>query len=117
MTWPRKSEQIPFFLSLRRPWRPGHHDAAGTHDTAIAYSEGIGFFLGRWPGDYIPAAVPSGAAQEARYPAGTLGDIQAASRRAAVGGSESLPPSRTRDGAAAAPAGPPPGPVPRFALP
>ena len=24
-----------------------------------------------------PAAVPSGAAQEARYPAGTLGDIQA----------------------------------------
>ena len=28
--------------------------------------------------DYILAAVPSGAAQEARYPAGTLGDIQAA---------------------------------------
>ena len=27
--------------------------------------------------DYIPAAVPSGAAQEVRYPAGTLGDIQA----------------------------------------
>ena len=27
--------------------------------------------------DYILAAVPSGAAQEARYPAGTLGDIQA----------------------------------------
>ena len=27
--------------------------------------------------DYIPAAVPSGAAQEARRPAGTLRDIQA----------------------------------------
>jgi hypothetical protein len=27
--------------------------------------------------DYIPAAVPSGAVQEARCPAGTLGDIQA----------------------------------------
>ena len=26
--------------------------------------------------DYIPAAVPSGAAQEARCPAGTQGDIQ-----------------------------------------
>ena len=26
--------------------------------------------------DYIPAAVPSGAAQEARCPAGTRGDIQ-----------------------------------------
>ena len=35
-------------------------------------------FLGRSGlDDYIPAAVPSGAAQEARYPAGTLGDIQA----------------------------------------
>ena len=28
----------------------------------------------------IPAAVPSGAAQEARYPAGTLGDIQAVTK-------------------------------------
>ena len=27
--------------------------------------------------DYILAAVPSGAAQESHYPAGTLGDIQA----------------------------------------
>ena len=31
--------------------------------------------------DYILAAVPSGAAQEARYPAGTLGDIQAVTFR------------------------------------
>ena len=42
----------------------------------IAYIEGIVVYSSA-ARDYILAAVPSGAAQEARYPAGTLGDIQA----------------------------------------
>ena len=51
-------------------WRP----CSG--EIAIAYIEGIVVYSSA-ARDYIPAAVPSGAAQEARYPAGTLGDIQA----------------------------------------
>ena len=49
--------------------------AAGTRrDIAIAYIEGIVVYSSA-ARDYILAAVPSesGAAQEARYPAGTLG--------------------------------------------
>ena len=45
-------------------------------DIAIAYIEGIVVYSSA-ARDYILAAVPSGAAQEARYPAGTLGDVQA----------------------------------------
>ena len=37
-----------------------------------------------WPLDYIPAAVPSGAAQQARYPADTFGDIQAATTHSPI---------------------------------
>ena len=51
-------------------WRP----CSG--DIAIAYIEGIVVYSSAAL-DYILAAVPSGAAQEARYPAGTLGDIHA----------------------------------------
>ena len=43
---------------------------------AIAYIEGIVVYSSA-ARDYIQAVVPSGAAQEAHYPAGTLGDIQA----------------------------------------
>ena len=43
---------------------------------AIAYIEGIVVYSSA-ARDYILAAVPTGAAQEARNPAGTLGDIQA----------------------------------------
>ena len=43
---------------------------------AAAYIESIVIYSSA-ARDYILAAVPSGAAQEARYPAGTLGDIQA----------------------------------------
>ena len=45
-------------------------------DITIAYIEGIVVYS-LAVRDYIPVAVPRGAAQEARYPVGTLGDIQA----------------------------------------
>ena len=48
----------------------------GHRHRGIAYIEGIVVYSSA-ARDYIPAAVSSGAAQEARYPAGTLGDIQA----------------------------------------
>ena len=66
-----KNEQIPLFLPLLR----GCH-AAAQGDIAIAYIEGIVVYSSA-ARDYIPATVPSGAAQEASYPAGTLEDIQA----------------------------------------
>ena len=46
----------------------------------MAYIEGIVVYSSA-ARDYILAAVPSGAAQEARYPAVTLGDIQAVTVR------------------------------------
>ena len=67
----------PFVPEAQAPaaaWRP---PCSLSGDIAIAHIEGIvvNFSAAR---NYIPAAVPSGAAahwQEARYPAGTLGDI------------------------------------------
>ena len=52
-------------------WRP----CSG--EIAIAYIEGIVVYSSVARRDYILAAVPSGAAQAVRCPAGTLGDIQA----------------------------------------
>ena len=49
-------------------------------DIAIAYIEGIVVYSSA-ARDYIPAAVPSGAAQEARFPADTLGDSQEANEK------------------------------------
>ena len=55
-------------------WRPC------SWEIAIAYIKGIVVYSSA-ARDYIPAALPSGANREARYPAGTvtrtLGDIQA----------------------------------------
>ena len=66
----REKEQILLFLPL--PLVP----LACSGDIAIAYIEGIVIYSSA-ARDYKPAAVPLDAAQEARYPAGTLGDIQA----------------------------------------
>ena len=44
-------------------------------DITIAYIEGILVYFS--PIGLYPVAVPSGAAQEVHYPAGTRGDIQA----------------------------------------
>ena len=63
----KKNEQIPLFLPLRPHWRP----CSG--EITIAHIEGIVVYSSA-ARDYIPAAVPSGAAQEAFYPAGTLGE-------------------------------------------
>ena len=73
-------------------WRP----CSG--EIVIAYIEGIVVYSSA-ARDYIPAAVPSGADQEARYPAGTLGDIQAvtASLSAAAATETRLPEAGPRD--------------------
>ena len=65
-----RKEQILLFLPL--PLVP----LACSGDIAIAYIEGIVIYSSA-ARDYKPAAVPLDAAQEARYPAGTLGDIPA----------------------------------------
>ena len=55
-------------LLSQAAWRP-----CTERDIAIAYIEGIVVYSSA-ARDYIPAAVPSGAAQEARYPL-AAGDI------------------------------------------
>ena len=69
----RKKEQIPLFFPLRPSGPAAGTSPSLTSKVLLFILRQLGIISWRPP----TVTVPSGAAQEARYPAGALGDIQA----------------------------------------